>query len=66
MLTTVATLEGKCLDYSTAFAEFIHRKVVDVKIVSSVLLIKPGELFSCLLDFTVSLLIQRKLIYSAT
>ena len=46
-------LEGKCLDYSAAFAEFIHRKVVDVNIVSSVLLIKPGELFSCLLDFTV-------------
>lgn len=49
--------------YSAAIAEFILRKDADVNFVSSFLLIKPGGLFSCLLDCTLSLLIQPKLNY---
>ena len=59
------SLEGKCVVYSAAFAEFIHRKVANVNTVFSFLLITPGGLFNCLLDCTVSPLIQLKLVYSA-
>ena len=41
----IIPLEERCVAYSAAFAEFILRKVTDVNIVSSFLLIKPAGLY---------------------